>query len=100
MNCKYLYTIISLTCSSIEIMVNIILYFALAFCNGHLKFRKGKDVAMCFGLACISTRCPPKPLCHSPSSTGQGRGNMMKGSRVEIRTRRDHSPTTVMDKTD
>jgi len=35
-----------------------------------------------------------------PSSAGQGRGNMMKILRVETRTGRDHSPTTVMDKPD
>jgi len=51
-------------------------------------------------LAWINAKCPSKPLYHSPFSTGQGRGNMMKGSRVEIRTERDHSPITVMDKTD
>jgi len=54
----------------------------------------------CFGVAWINARCPPKPLYHCPSSTGQGRGNMMKGSRVEIRRGRDHSPITVTDKTD
>jgi len=54
----------------------------------------------CFGLAWINARCPPKPLYYSSSSTGRGRGNMMKGSRVEKRTGRDHSPTTVMDKPD
>jgi len=48
----------------------------------------------------INARCPPKPLYHSPSPAGQGRGNMMKGSRVEIRTGRDHSPITITDKTD
>jgi len=57
-------------------------------------------ISLCFGLAWTNARCLPKLLCHSPSSTGQGRGNMMKGSRVEIRTGRDHSPITVMDKTD
>jgi len=40
----------------------------------------------CFGLAWINARCPPKLLYHSPSSTGQGKGNMMKGSRVKIMT--------------
>jgi len=30
----------------------------------------------------------------------QGRGNIMKGSWVEIKTGRDHSPFTFMDKTD
>jgi len=54
----------------------------------------------CFGLAWINVRYPPKPLYHSLSSTGQGRRNMMKGSRVETKTGRDHSPITVMDKTD
>jgi len=51
-------------------------------------------------LAWINARCPPKPLCHSASSAGQGRGNTMKGSRVETRTERDRSPVTVTDKTD
>jgi len=41
-----------------------------------------------------------KRLCHSPSSAGQGRRNMMKGLRVKTRTGRDHSPITVTDKTD
>jgi len=54
----------------------------------------------CFGLAWINARCPPKLLYRSPSSNGQGRGNMMESSRVEIRTGRDASPITVMDKTD
>jgi len=59
-----------------------------------------KQHPVCFGLAWINARCPPKLLYHCPSSAGQGRGDMMKGSRAEIRTRRDHSPVTVMDKTD
>jgi len=50
-------------------------------------------------MAWINSRCPPKPLYHSPSSTGWGRGNMMKDSRVERRAGRDHSPVTVTDKT-
>jgi len=54
----------------------------------------------CFGLAWINAECPPKPPYHSPSSTGQGRGSMIKGLRVEIRTERGHSPITVTDKTD
>ena len=56
-------------------------------------------VSECFCLAWINARCPPMLLCHSPSSTGQGRWNM-KGSRVETRTGRDHSPVTVTGKTD
>jgi len=40
----------------------------------------------------------PKPLYHSPSSTAQGRKDMMKGSWVEISTGRDHSPITITDK--
>jgi len=59
-----------------------------------------KQLTECFGLAWINVKCPPKPLYHSPSSTGQGRGNMMKGSRVKKRTGRDHSPVTAMDNTD
>jgi len=51
-------------------------------------------IKFCFSLAWINARCPPKPLDHSPSSTRQGKGNMMKGSRVEIRTGRDHSAIT------
>jgi len=51
-------------------------------------------------LAWINARCPPKLLYHSPYSAGQGRGDMMKGSRVETRTGRDHSPITVRDKRD
>jgi len=54
----------------------------------------------CFGLAWINARRPPKRLYDSPSSAGQGRGNMMKGSRVETSTARDHSPVTATDKTD
>jgi len=59
---------------------------------------KGECELLCFGLAWINARCPPKRLYHSPSSAGQGRGNIMKGSRVE--TGRDHSPIAVTDKTD
>jgi len=55
---------------------------------------------MYFGLAWINARCSPKLLYPTPSSTGQGRGNMMKGSKVKIRTGRDHSPTSVTDKID
>lgn len=35
-----------------------------------------------------------------PSATGQGRENKTKGSWVEIRTGRGHSPNSVMGKTD
>jgi len=59
-----------------------------------------KYLCNCFSLAWINSRCPPKPLYHSTSSAGQERGNMMKGSRVKIKTGRDHSPITVTDKTD
>jgi len=48
-------------------------------------------------LAWINARCPPKLLCHSSCSAGQGKENM-KGSRVETRTGRDHLPITVTDK--
>jgi len=59
-----------------------------------------KKKRYCFGLARINARCPPKPLYHCSSSAGQGRGKIVKGSRVEIRTGRDHSPITVTGKTD
>jgi len=62
--------------------------------------KKVKLKRYCIGLAWINAKCPPKPLCHSPFSAGQRRGNMMKSSRVETRTGRDHSPVTVMDKAD
>jgi len=42
-------------------------------------------INLCLGLAWINARCPPKLLDDSPSSAGQGRGNMMEGSRVETR---------------
>jgi len=48
----------------------------------------------------LDARCPPKLLYHSPSSAGQGRETMMKGSRVKTRMGRAHSPVTVTDKTD
>jgi len=54
----------------------------------------------CFGLAWINARYPLKWLYHCPFSAGQGRENMMKGSRVDTRTGRDHSSVTVTDKTD
>jgi len=41
---------------------------------------ESKETVVVF-LAWINARCPPKLLYHSPSSTGQGRRNMMKGSR-------------------
>jgi len=59
----------------------------------------GSMMGDCFGLAWINAMCPPKPLSHSPCSAGPGRGNM-KGSRVEIRAGRHHSPIAVTDKTD
>jgi len=54
----------------------------------------------CFDLAWINAKCQPKPLNHSPFSSGQGRGRMMKGSWVEMRTGTDHSPVTVTENTD
>jgi len=43
---------------------------------------------------------PTKTAPSLPSSAGQGRGNTVKGSRVERRTGGDHSLITVMGKTD
>jgi len=66
-----------------------------------VKEKKAKIfMGNCCGLAWINARHPPKPFYHSPSSTGQGRGNMIKSSRDKIRTGRDHSRIAVMDKTD
>jgi len=36
----------------------------------------------------------------TPLLAGQGREHIIKGSWVEIRTGRDHSPITITDKTD
>lgn len=46
-----------------------------------------------------SHQAPTKASLSLPSTTGQGRENIMKGSWAEIRTRRDHSPNTVTGKT-
>jgi len=43
---------------------------------------------------------PTKTTLSLPLLSWVGRGDMMKGSRVETRTGRDHSPITVMDKAD
>jgi len=59
---------------------------------------KIRRVRMCFVLAWINATCPPKPLCHSSSSIGQGRRNRTKASRFEIRPGRHHSPITVTGK--
>jgi len=41
------------------------------------------------GWPCLEARCPPKPFCHCPSSTGQGRKDTSKGFWVEIWTGRE-----------
>ena len=43
----------------------------------------------------LDTRCPPKPLYHSPFSAGQRRENMTKGSWIEGMTGTGHSPSWV-----
>jgi len=43
---------------------------------------------------------PTKTTLSLPLLSWMGRGNMMKGSRVETGTGRDHSPIIVTDKTD
>jgi len=48
----------------------------------------------------MNDRCPSKPLYYSPFSAGQGRENMKKGSRIELRTGKGHSPITITEKTD
>jgi len=53
------------------------------------------------GLAWLDSRCPSKPLYNSPFSTREGiKKKATKASWVEVRTRRDHSPITIMHKTD
>jgi len=75
--------------------------FLCAQCKGTNDLRVLRPcLHRCFGLAWINARCPPKPHYHSPSPAGQRRGSMMKGSRVETRTGRDHSPINTTDKTD
>jgi len=63
-------------------------------------FLRVTSLKKCFGLAWINAKCPPKPLYHSPSSAGQGKGNMIKGSWVETRTGRVHLSITITAKTD
>lgn len=41
-----------------------------------------------------------KTTLSRPSATGRGTENTVKGSRVEIRTGRDHSSTTVTEQAD
>ena len=57
------------------------------------------SVSSCGGFACLDARCLPKLPCHSPSSAGQGRKNTMKGSRVQIRAERRHSPIAITGQT-
>jgi len=79
---------------SIDWEVHTSMYILVLICNQLI------DPGCCLDLSWINARCPPKPLYHSPSSVGQGRGNTMKDLRVETRTGRDPSPVTIMDKTD
>jgi len=53
-----------------------------------------------FSFGLDKCQVPTKKALSFPSSAGQGKGNMMNGSGVEIRTGRDHSPITVTGKTD
>jgi len=62
-------------------------------------YTKGTSVPHCGGLTLAGGQVPTKAALSLPSSAGQGRGNMMKGSRVETRTGRDLSPTAFMGKT-
>lgn len=52
------------------------------------------------GLTLAGHQEPSKATLSLPSSPGQERENIMKGSWVKIRTGRDHSPVTAMGKTD
>ena len=73
--------------------------------QGSLQY-KNEDLKQVLCSVCLAgwpwldSRCPPKPLYHSPSSAGQGREKITKGSWVKVRTGRDHSAITVTGKTD
>lgn len=48
-------------------------------------FFMGSFLTTCGGWSGLDATCPPKPLCHI-SSVWQGRGSVMKGSWVKIKT--------------
>jgi len=58
-----------------------------------------QGISLVFWFGLDKCQVPIKTALSLPSSTGQGRGNRMKGS-SRIRTGRDHSAITVTDKTD
>ena len=60
----------------------------------------GATFVHCGGLTLTGCQVPTKATLSLPSSAGQGRENITKGSWVEIRTGRDHSPITVTGRTD
>jgi len=64
------------------------------------ELQKGKVPVILFWFGLDKCQVPTKTAVSLPSSAGQGRGNVMQGSRVETRTGRDHSPITVTDRTD
>jgi len=45
-------------------------------------FLRGEVLQPRPGVAWLGARCPPKPLCHPPSSTGQGRKKKIYDGRV------------------
>lgn len=57
-------------------------------------------LASCGGLMLPGNQVPTKAIPSLPSSAGQGRKNTTKNLWVEIRTGRDHSPSTAMGKLD
>ena len=105
-------------CSSIKPLVLFLsqcgsLYSLLKCLWGDFRIRRGypgKDSASvplwkalmptCGVLTLAGSQVPTEATLSLPSSTGQGRESLAKGSWVEMRTGRDHSPTTVMGKTD
>jgi len=80
--------------------INIIEHEYTQFLPFHLNSLLLLGVYSCYGLVWINVRCPLQPPYHSPSSAGQGRENMMKGSWVKIRIRKYHSLITITDKID
>ena len=51
--------------------------------------------SMCGGLTLAGLQVPTKVVLLFPSSAGQGRENTTKGSQIEIRTGRGHSPVSI-----
>ena len=60
----------------------------------------GENSKMLWWFSLAGGQVPTKAAPSLPSSAGQGRGNMMKALWVKVKIGSDHSPITVMGKTD